>query len=171
VRVWKMMGGEGSKFWREFVIEGVAAMKANEEGDLYGYSSRKEFLERVGGFSVLGKKNSINTCTDAWNFISCLKQGDLLLLYRRGYVSALGFVTGEYTYHDGKMWRCEKFFHRRPVAWKMLDTSKQKLSPHLKNTLLNLHGKLEEINEKEDILEVCHIAASALFCQGQKQLS
>lgn len=171
MRVWKIMAGEHSKFWRQFVTEGVAAIKAEEEGDLEGYKSQTEFAGKLERFSSFHKKKSNETYGDAWNFVSSLKQGDLLLLYRRGYVSALGLVTGEYTYHDGRLWMGEKFFHRRPAAWKMLDTSKQQLSPHLKNTLSKSQGTLEEIIEKEDILEVCHMAANELFCRDPKLLS
>ena len=171
MRVWKIIAGERSKFWRQFVEEGVAAIKANEEGDLEGYPSQAEFREKIERFSSLSKKKSNEEYAEAWNFINCLSQGDLLLLYRRGYVSALGLVTGKYGYHDGRLWMGEKFFHRRHARWKMLDTSKQRLSPHLKNTLSKSKCTLEEIIEKEDILEVCHIAANELFCKDPNLLS
>ena len=171
LRVWKIMAGEGSKFWKEFVSERVVAIRAREEGDLDGYSSQDELLEKTGTYHISNRKNSGEGYVWAWSFVSQLEQGDLLLLYRRGYVLALGCVTGEYTYSDGRFWRGQKFFHRRRASWKVLDTPRQKLSPRLKGTLAKLHGTLEEISEKEDILEVCHLATKELFCQEQNQLS
>ena len=162
------MAGESSRFWKEFVSEGVVAMKAHEEGDLDGYSSQDELLEKAGGYYSENTKESGDEYVGAWNLVSSLEQGDLLLLYRRGYVLALGCVTGDYTYSDGRTWRRQKFFHRRSATWKILDTPKQKLSPRLKNTLSRLHGSVREISEKEDILEVCHLATKELFCQGAK---
>ena len=167
MRVWKIMAGEGSKFWKEFVSERVVAMKAREEGDLDGYSSQDELLEKTGSYHASSEKNSGEGYIWAWSFVSQLEQGDLLLLYRRGYVLALGRVTGEYTYSDGRFWRGQKFFHRRSASWKILNTPQQKLSPRLKCTLARLHGTLEEISEKEDILEVCHLTTTELFCQDQ----
>ena len=165
------MAGESSRFWKEFVSERVVAMKAREEGDLDGYSSQDELLEKAGNYTESSSKNSGDGYVWAWSFVNRIEQGDLVLLYKRGYVLALGCVTGEYTYSDGRCWKGQKFFHRRPVKWKVLDTPRQKLSPRLKNTLSKLHGTLQEINEKEDILEVCKLATTELFCQEQNLLS
>jgi len=165
------MAGESSRFWKEFVSERVVAMKAREEGDLDGYSSQDELLEKAGSYCASSSKRSGEGYVWAWSFVNRLEQGDLVLLYKRGYVLALGCVTGEYTYSDGRLWRGQKFFHRRPVKWKVLDTPRQKLSPRLKNTLSRLHGTLQEISEKEDILEVCQLATKELFCQEQNLLN
>jgi len=161
------MAGESSKFWKEFVAEGVVAMKAREEGDLEGYASQSELLEKVERFREPSKVKTCNEYVCAWVFVNRLAEGDLLLLYRRGYVLALGCVTGEYTYSDGRLWRGQKFFHRRPATWKVLNTPKQKLSPRFKSTLSKLQGELREISEKEDILEVCHLATKELFSKEQ----
>ena len=168
MRVWKIMAGERSKFWKHFINEGIAAMKANEEGDLEGYSNKKEFLKKTRNFSSANKNQLTRIGDDTWNFIYRVKQGDLLLLYKQGYISAIGYVTGEYTYNETVFWKGKKFFHRRLATWKLLDTTRQKLPTHLRRTLSNLQGTLQELDEKEDILEVCHIASNELFCQETK---
>jgi len=72
VRVWKIIAGERSKFWRQFVEEGVAAIKANEEGDLEGYPSQAEFREKIERFSSLSKKKSNEEYAEAWNLSTAL---------------------------------------------------------------------------------------------------
>ena len=151
MRVWKIVAGRRSKFLKAFIKEGIAALKTRE-------------AENKGKDSALANQGKLTT--DEWNFINGLKEGDLLLLYKRGYISALGCVTGDYAYDATKFWKREKFFHTRPTVWRQLDTVKQKLPSHLKKTLSNMQVELQEVNDREDILDVVSIATAELFNEG-----
>jgi predicted Mrr-cat superfamily restriction endonuclease len=165
MRVWKIIAGERSKHWRKFVSQQIAAINAGEEGDLYGYTNEKEFLEHTKNYSQLNKCKKKNNLAnnEAWNLYSNVQIGDLLLLYGQGKILALGYITGKYTYYDCFRWEGEKYFHRRKAKWKIIDTSKKNISPRLKKNLKKLETNLQEINEKEDLLEILDIAANQLF--------
>lgn len=100
---------------------------------------------------------------EAWNFYRSVEIGNLLLLYQKGKILALGCVTGDYDYNEENMFGGERYYHVRPTKWKLLDISKQKLSPHLINSLTKPSDTIHEIDDKEDMLEVLELVTKEFF--------
>ena len=147
MRIWKISAGEHSKYWRNFVNGELAAFGAWDEGDLRHYHDEKELFQRMNTYSINNRGKGTTSHIEAWNFYKSIDTGSLLLLYQKGKILALGYVIGNYDYNEENVFDGEHYYHVRSTKWKLLDVSKQKLSPHLINSLSKPSDTIYEIEK------------------------
>jgi predicted Mrr-cat superfamily restriction endonuclease len=117
----------------------------------------------MNAYSINNRGKGTTSHIEAWNFYKSVEIGNLLLLYRKGKILAMGYVTGDYDYNEENVFDGEQYYHVRPTKWKALDVSKQKFSPHLINSLTKPSDTIHEIEKKEDILEVLNLVTKEFF--------
>jgi len=154
MRVWKISAGARSEHWKKFVAEEVSAFGAWDEGSFRNYKTREELFEKMKSYSLKERRKSTTSHVEAWNFYKAVDIGDLMVLYRKGAILAIGVVTGDYDYDESKSWSGERYFHVRPTKWKILDPANRKISQHLVKSLSIPPDTLHEIDNKEDIVEI-----------------
>lgn len=154
MRVWKISAGEQSRHWKRFVFEEVAAFGAWDEGRFGRYKTRNELFKKLKNYSLKRWGRSTTSHVEAWHFYKSVNIGDLMVLYRKGGIVAIGVVVGDYDFDESKVWNEERYFHVRSVKWKLLDPSNRRISRHLKMSLSIPPNTIHEVREKEDIVEI-----------------
>jgi predicted Mrr-cat superfamily restriction endonuclease len=160
MRIWKISAGSRSIFWKQFVDGKIAAFGAWDEGSFRNYATREELFKKMNEYSLRERGKVTTSHVEAWNFYKSIEIGDLLILYRKGQIVAVGVVAGDYDYVPGNVWSGEKYFHVRPTKWRLLNLQKQRISTHLVKSLSIPPDTLHEIDEKEDIIEILSIVIS-----------
>lgn len=157
MRIWKISAGKQSRHWRRFVAEDVAAFGAWDEGSFRNYKTRDDLFKKLKSYSLKKWGKSTTSHVEAWDFYEEVNIGDLMVLYRKGGVVAIGVVTGDYEYDESKVWDGEKYFHVRSVKWKLLDPSNRKISNDLKKNLSVPPDTVHEMKDRKDITEILRL--------------
>ncbi|MEY4484735.1 MAG: 5-methylcytosine-specific restriction enzyme, partial [Verrucomicrobiota bacterium] len=139
---WLIAPGEGAMFWKDWQVQGLAAIGFSRVGDLSKFESREELD------AVLDEKSSdqdnASVSLMLWNFSHELKKGDIMFAkLGRSEVIGWGVVTGDYTFLGDD----EVLPHSVAVDWKV-----QKA---VKITDRKLAIKtLTELTKKADLLKI-----------------
>lgn len=114
VRYWLYAPGRGARMWEEFYERGVMGLGWHQLGDLRGYATKEEMLQRL--LETRDDNTSqTNSARAVWQFANEMKPGDVIFV-KRGLKEIIGrgVVTGDYVYDpDGG-----EYPHLREVSWK-----------------------------------------------------
>ena len=110
--VWAIAPGQGARLWGESLELGIAAIGWDDLGDLSEYESRdaihSALIENGAG------QNPYNQSLAAWEFVSEMKIGDVVLAKRgRSAILGWGTVTGEYAHEPERA----EYQNLRTVEW------------------------------------------------------
>lgn len=166
IRIWKISADKKSKYWKEFVEGGYAALGEWDEGDLTKYNDKMELVKRVRAYSLKRwpdrYKEGSTFGYRLRNFYNELDEGDLLVLYGEGSIFAIGKVIGTYWY-DEIAHVDRDYPHRVPVAWKLADPPIYDISEKLYNSLIKPSDAFHEIKLEMCIKEVHRFYNSKLL--------
>jgi predicted Mrr-cat superfamily restriction endonuclease len=135
-RIWKISAGKLSKFWEYFIKDKLIAFGTWDEGNLNNYSSREELKNTIIAYSLRYRHKSSNSYVELWNFFSEMKTGDIIVLYRKKAIVAIGEAKGKYEYRPNNNYDNEKYHHVKSVEWKKV------FSPHFGKISERLYLKL-----------------------------
>lgn len=157
LKIWKISAGTQSRYWKDFVYEEIAAFGAWNEGSFENYKTRDELFQKLKAYSLREWGKSTTSHVEAWNFYKEVDIGDLMVLYRKGSIIAIGIIVGNYYFDDDKFLNGEKFFHIRPVKWRLLDPLNRKISGDLMKKLTIPPDTIHEIKDKELLVEILRL--------------
>jgi len=158
VKYWKISAGKESIFWKDFVNNNFAAFGEWDEGNLDQYKDqKKKLVERLKKYSIKTwpKKYSQGSTSgyQLWNFYDSLKPGDILILYGKLSIFAIGEVTGRYWYEEAPNDECG-YPHRVPVKWAVPEYPITNLSKNLIKKLSKPTDTFHEIKSLENIVQL-----------------
>lgn len=159
-----MSAGPKSVFWKQFIKNNLIAFGAWDEGDLKNYPKIEGLKDRMQKYSERIFGRGTTSHIEAWNFRE-LKMGDVILLYGKKAIIAIGVVTGPYKYDPNNIYTYEngesgKYFHVRPVEWlKVFEPPVKGLSNKLITKLSKPSDTLHKIEDPRCILEALKILA------------
>ncbi|MFQ5763060.1 MAG: HNH endonuclease [Candidatus Bathyarchaeia archaeon] len=163
MRIWKISAGRKSVHWKRFVNDGIAALGAWDEGDLRQYKTREDLREKLNQYSRRERRKGTRSHVEVWNFCNAVEKNELMVLYKKKCICAIGRVTGEYDFNPENRYGREKYFHVLPVEWKELSPPFCDLSDRLIRKLSHPSDALREIKDEECINEIMEMTEEKAY--------
>ncbi len=153
-RIWKISAGRYSRYWKSFIDDKVVAFGTWDEGNLNNYSYREELKEKMIAYSIQNYHKKSTSYFELWNFFKEMEISDIVVLYRKKAILAIGEITSKYKYNPENTYNGEAYHHVKSVKWKVFPQPFNKISELLYRKLSKPSDTFHEIKDKTCIAEI-----------------